>query len=134
MQVSGFLKIFYMLFKALFPSCILVPSCAIGLFLFFEKMNIGARRVINIISSTTFGVYLLHDSNFIRTFLWCKIVRVQALYQSQFFPLYGIMICSLIFVFCSLFDLLRLKFVEPCAIRLVDKLTEKFKDKFEGDL
>ena len=134
LQVTGVIKFLMVLFNNLFPSCILVPICAVSFFCFFAKMKMRDSKIINIVSATTFGVYLLHDSIIIRTFLWCKIVKVQVLYLSYLFPLYGIIITMLIFAFCSLFDLMRIVFIESFVLKIVDKISVKLKTKFEDNL
>ncbi len=129
LEGTGFVKIIFVLFKVLAPSCFLVPVCAVSIFLFFERINMRKNEIVNLISATTFGIYLFHDSNFMRSLLWTEIIKVQDLYQSRFFTLYGLIVCLVIFVLCSIFDFFRLKFIEPCALKIIDKIIEKFKNQ-----
>ena len=47
---------------------------AITFFLVFNNLNIKANKLIDIFSSTTLGIYLIHDNNFIRPFIKKKII------------------------------------------------------------
>ncbi len=48
-----------------------VLLCALGLLLFFKNVKVKGSRIINLIASATFGVYLLHDhSKAMRQLLW----------------------------------------------------------------
>ncbi len=134
MQFTGIIKTIFMLFYTIFPSCILVTVCAVSLFIFFARLNLGEKKAINTISITTFGIYLIHDSKFIRFFLWNKIVNANNIFNSTIFPLLAPLIAFCIFCVCSIVDLIRVKLIEPFAIKKIDILIEKFKNKFQGDL
>lgn len=74
-------------------------------FLFFSLLSIK-NRVINTLSSTTLGVYLIHDNNFIREYLY-KILGFQNISYSSTI-LVKVFLCSLlIFILCSIIELLR---------------------------
>lgn len=49
-----------------------LPMFLISLFVFlgFKETTVEYSRFINIIASTTFGIYLIHDDNYMRRFLW----------------------------------------------------------------
>lgn len=88
----------------------LVPVACISLFEFFRRINIGHNKIINAISSTTFGVYLLHDSEVGRDLLWHKIFRVaEVQYPSPYYPLLLAVTCVAVFAGCSLIDFARQK-------------------------
>ena len=129
MQLTGIYRVVVILFNSLFPSCVLVTVCAVSLFLFFENLSLGENKFINTLAATTFGIYLLHDSNFVRYFLWCNVVKTQSLYNSIYFPLLTIISCLGIFIVCSLFDLLRLLVIEPNFIRVFDRIAAEIKKK-----
>lgn len=43
------------------------PICAFGIFVWFASLDIGSIKWINVIAGTTFGVYLIHDADILRT-------------------------------------------------------------------
>lgn len=129
MNFKGLMKVFISLFNTLFPSCIIVTACSCSIFLFFMKNSLNASKKLNTVAATTFGIYLIHDSVFLRPLLWCKIVKVHDLYLQQLFPLYAITWCFGIFVLCSLIDLFRLKFIEPCVLKITNRISALIKEK-----
>lgn len=80
---------------------------AFFLFMFFEKLEIGYCKWINKIASATFGVYLLHDSAYIRSLLWEEIFTNTAIQNSGFIIVYSFVVVSLIFAVCTFLELLR---------------------------
>lgn len=78
----------------------------IAYFAYFKTLNIKSK-FINIISSLTLGVYLIHDNNYIRDILykWTKI-DIPGISSGKFiFYAIGIAIC--IFVICLFIELIR---------------------------
>lgn len=51
--------------------------------LFFRNINIKSK-FINRIASTTFGVYLIHDNNYIRSVLWKNIFKTYSIMGSSY--------------------------------------------------
>ena len=51
------------------------PILLMALFLFmtFAKLKIKYNKWINVIASATFGVYLIHDSSYIRYYIWWNL-------------------------------------------------------------
>lgn len=84
-------------------------------FLFFRNLKIKSNKAINLISSTTFGVLLIHaNSDAMRTFLWKDILNVATMYTVDVGRLFSHAIISMLVVFaiCSVIDILRIYFVE----------------------
>ena len=50
-------------------------AAALCLLVGFRSLNIPHSKLINTIASATFGVYLIHDSNLVRPFLWLEVFR-----------------------------------------------------------
>lgn len=72
-----------------------------SLFRFFEGLSITnrlAQKVVTLLSSLTFGVYLIHEQPEIRAFLWEKLLRPGNYVQSPFLILFLLGIA--LFVFC----------------------------------
>ena len=104
---------------------ILVVIQSIAYFCFFESLNIK-NKLINIISSLTIGVYLIHDNNFIKNhlYIWLKINN-GPIYSYRFL-LYVFLITIFIFVVCSIIEFIRqFIFKIISKIRLLDKINDK---------
>lgn len=86
----------------------------------FSKINIGYKRVINLISSATFGVYLIHDNAYVRTFLW-KTVFANATYsESKILIPYSVLVIAIVFIVCTIIELIRIYVLEQHYIRSIN--------------
>ena len=71
----------------------------------FKNLRINSN-FINLISSATFGVYLIHDNNFIRKFLWLELFKNASYSESPYLIIYSILVIILVFSVCTSVDLL----------------------------
>ncbi len=111
-----------------------LPILAISVLIFvgFLKINIGHKRMINIVASATFGVYLIHDHNSTRYFLW-KNVFVGASYsESKILIPYSVLAIAIVFIACTIIELLRIYILEKNYMKLVNRLAgaiDRYKEK-----
>lgn len=95
---------------------------AICLFLLFKQMRISYNKVINKISSATFGVLLIHaNSGTMRTFLWKDVFNVPSMYDSKILIIHAIATVLIIFVVCTTIELIRIRIIEKPFFELLDK-------------
>lgn len=91
-------------------------------FMFFKNIHIKQSKFINVISSTTFGVLLIHaNSDVMRRWLWGDVCNNVGAYNSAFLPIHAIACVLIIFIVCSFIELLRMRFVEKPLFALWDK-------------
>ena len=110
---------------------ICVPICAYNIFRFFEKSEIESNQLINMISSTTFGIYLIHDNYIVRPLIWHSILKVQTFqYQLDIFPLTAIISTFIVFLSCSIIDLFRQRTIEPVCLKICDRVVNLFLKKY----
>lgn len=91
-----------------------------SLFRFFEGLSITnrlAQKVVTLLSSLTFGVYLIHEQPEIRAFLWEKLLRPGNYVQSPFLILFLLGIALFVFLLCALLEYLRNRVSELFSIR-----------------
>lgn len=130
MALDGLLGSACEMFVCLYPSCVCVALISIALFVFFIKIDMGCSRVVNILASTTFGVYLLHEGFFTRVILWDVIVGVHSnLYEQPYFPLIAPIVALAVFLGCSLIELFRMHTFKP-----VEKKIDILLDKIEQNM
>ncbi len=98
---------------------------AIFIFIAFIKIKPFNNKIINKISSATFGVYLLHDNPILRKYLWIDLFQNATFQNSNWIILYSIGVCLLIFVICVIIDLIRQKSVEKIYIKYLTSNQEK---------
>lgn len=103
-----------------------VVICSISIFVLFLSFEFE-NKFVNNIAKTTFGVYLIHDSVFARSFIWHGILKVDTvLYKSGLFPVYAMCSIVAVFIICSFVDMIRLKFIETHMINVVDNIIHHF--------
>lgn len=100
---------------------ILTVFRAICFFMAFNTMDMKNNRFVNKVATTTFGVYLLHDSDVVRVLLW-KVLFKNATYLSTvlIIPI-SIFAIIAVFIVCSLVDILRQKTIEKIYMAFWDK-------------
>lgn len=95
---------------------------SILIFLLFLKIDIGSQKIINVVSSATFGVYLIHDNTFVRDFLWITFFKNASFAQSIYLIPYSILVIILVYSVCTLIELMRIYLIEkqymPYLIRV----------------
>ncbi|MCQ2440645.1 MAG: acyltransferase [Clostridia bacterium] len=122
----GFFENYGYIFLNLNSPFILIS--AIELFVGFLKLKPYSSKIINIISSATFGVYLIHDNNIVRPYLWERLLRVENLFNSKLFVIYAVIDILAVYIVCTLIDLIRQATVEKIYLKVVYKNTESIKN------
>ena len=97
---------------------------SLSLFMVFTSLKMRYYKWINIIASATFGVYLIHDNKVVRSFLWFNIFKNAQFQHSNFIIPYSIMVVVLVYVVCTVIDLLRQKVVERPFMWIVNKYSQ----------
>ena len=103
---------------------ILAVMTSVSWFLLFKNINIKHSKIINIIGSATFGVFLIHaNSDAMRRWLWQDLLRNVEMYDNGNW-IYVHAICSVlgIFIVCTLIDIIRQLLIEKPFMKLWDKL------------
>ena len=80
---------------------------AITLFMGFVTLKMNYHKWINIIASASFGVYLIHDDNFLRTFIWKDLFNVSSFEGSAVIIPYSIAVIIILYAVCTAIDLIR---------------------------
>ena len=94
---------------------------ACGLLMFFTSLSITSR-MINVVGSLTFGIYLIHDNRFVRDFLWTDWLNCKQYALNWFFPFYALAIVVCVFMICGGVEYIR----KLCFDRLFQKLSNRF--------
>lgn len=98
---------------------LLTIARTISFFMMYLKMKMPCRPLVNRISSAMFGVYLLHDSKLLRTYLWNDLFH-NASYQNKLILIpYSIAVTIIVFAVCTLVDLIRTNVIESPIKRII---------------
>ena len=84
-------------------------AAALCLLAGFRGLNIPYSKLINTIASATFGVYLIHDSNLVRPFLWLEVFRNASFQDSSYLIPYSVAVILIVYLVCTLLELVRSK-------------------------
>ena len=91
------------------PDCGFCMISAVGLFLFFKNLRPFYNGCINWISASVLSVYLVHDSNPLRWWIWNDVVCANDILQSSVFYYIGVMLIWAIAIFsvCIIADKIK---------------------------
>lgn len=106
-------------------------TIAIFLFLGFLNLKIKNSKVINVISSASFAVYLIHDQQNMKEFLWTSIFKPVNHASSKLFIPYTIGVVLLIYAVCTCIELLRINLLEKHYMKPLEKLSGIIEEKTE---
>lgn len=113
------------LYLFIFQRSIMVVVIGLIIFIGFLKMNIGYKRVINFISPAMFGVFLIHENDCIRKWLWQDIFKLGSYSNSNVLIPYTILVVAIVFVGCTIIELLRRYSIELLSKPLIRFTSEK---------
>ncbi len=84
-----------------------LPIFVISVFMFigFDKLNIGYKRFVNIISSAMFSVYLIHDNGYVSPFLWKTVFSSISFSESSVLIPYSLFVIFVVFIGCIIVEL-----------------------------
>lgn len=100
-----------------------IPALLISLTLFmaFATLKMNYHKWINVLASATFGVYLIHDSNLMRKFLWIDVFQNFRYQNSLLLIPYSILVVALVYAVCTLIDLVRQRVFEKPFMSIVNR-------------
>lgn len=88
---------------------------SICIFMVFKNMDIGYSKIINRIASTTFGIYLIHDNEYVRSFLWKELLHNASYMDSMYLPLHTVVSVAGVFCVCMGVESVRTFVVKRCT-------------------
>lgn len=95
-------------------------------FLFFKNLKIGHSKIINFISASAFGVYLIHTtSDTMRQWLWKDLLKNTDYFFSDVLIIHAVTSVFLIYVICMIMDKIRFLFFEKPFFKWFDSLSLK---------
>lgn len=109
----------------------LALATGFSLFMFFKNLKIKDSKFINLISSATFGVLLIHaSSDAMRTWLWEDTFKNCEYFNSNYLALHALLTVVIVYAACTLIDIIRQKIIEKPFMKLWDKIEPKISNFF----
>ena len=121
---TGYITYFYD------PEKITILLISLSLFMAFVTLKMNYHKWINVAASATFGVYLIHDHAIVRRLLWIEWFQNSQYQESWILIPYSVMTVIIVYVVCSLVDLLRQYAIEKPFMMVVKSCTKKGKPLF----
>lgn len=98
---------------------------ALNAIFIFKNISISSK-IINWTAKSTIAVYLIHDNEFVRPFLWQRLFHVVTYMNSKYFLLWIFGISLFIFIFCIFID----KMFNLIFNKVIIKLSYSIKNYF----
>ena len=111
---------------------ILILVISVFLLLGFLKLDVGSNRIINLLASTTFGVYLIHENRYFRDLLWNTVTRKASIGDKDWLLPYSLAVIILVFSACSLLEYFRFYGLENRYMKAVKRLSQKIEDAVDS--
>lgn len=86
---------------------ILVLLLALGLLSFCINKTPKYSRLVNTLGGCTFGVYLIHDNNYMREYLWGNIFDNSKYAESNYLIVHLILSVIIVYVACTVIEYIR---------------------------
>lgn len=94
---------------------------AVSLFRLFLSLPPFYSRFINKLAKTLLGIYLIHDNNIMRPFLWHSLFPNIDFLYSDWYCVFYILKVLIVFIICAIIELIRKKFLEFTISHIIDK-------------
>lgn len=94
---------------------------AVAIFCIFNKIDLKSNKIINEISMCTFGIYLIHDNERVRYFLWHYLVRGYEYQNSPYLILHMLLCANVVFICCLIIEFIRRKTIDKLYLKYVEK-------------
>ena len=107
---------------------ILSIGISTGIFTIFVFSKERHNKFINLFASTVFGIYLIHENPFIKNLIWGKLLDNTPFYNSALLPVRIIFSVCIVYVTCSIIELIRKKYIEPLTIQFINKHSKQIKE------
>lgn len=101
---------------------IFVLVISVSLLILFKGFNIKNSVIVNTISGSMLGVYLIHDNQFMRPYIWEVLLNVNSSINSDGIYLISIISISGVFIACILIELSR-KVLSRFTFKLIKRMT-----------
>lgn len=129
-KLENFYLLNYIIYKNKYIYLIGIPISSYGFFNFFNSLNIGSYKLINILGKSCYAIYLIHDSYVLRIIIWKYIINIPQKYVEKFFSLHFIIAVLVVFFICSLIEIFQQNIIEIHALNFFNKVFKFFLGKF----
>ena len=121
---------------------LLITFVSVLLLIGFLKCSMKPKKIINSVSAATFGIYLIHDSLYLRPAIWTLLIgtRGEAAASGLLFIPYSIAVAAAVFLACMAAEMIRKIILEKhylsaleMAGLLIEQKLRKWEDSFDKE-
>ena len=105
---------------------------ALGLFMFFKNLRMKNYKLVNLIGGTTLGVYVLHEHDQMRDFLWGSLCNLTGRADGPAVWLWILLAGAAVFFVCAAIDLAVQYTLGKLADRTVNPLCDRVQSAAGG--
>lgn len=105
---------------------------AVSLFCIFGLSKEYSSKKINVIASTTFGIYLIHDNYLVRELLWGNLFCNTGFANSIFLILHMLASVAVVFAVCGMIELIRKNTIEKIYDKKIASKIDKIQDNVKN--
>ena len=98
---------------------------SLGVFLIFARRPFPQSRMVNLVASASFGVYLIHDNSVTKPLLWSRWFHAANYQDSLWLIPYSLMVPVIVYAGCMFIEWLRQRAVERWLLRALRPLCER---------
>ena len=91
------------------------------------------NKIINFISKSVLGIFLIHHNPLLKNVIWNSIVPNKNFINSSWLPMHCVIKVIIVFLCCLLIDQIRLLSIDKILCRLLDLYWEKMIIAFSGN-
>lgn len=101
---------------------VMVVLISILTFLTFKQINVGHIHWVNTVAMTTFGIYLIHEHDLFRQWMFESLNMGPRFYSPDLVP-YTVLCMLTIFVGCATLEFIRIQTIERGTSKMIPGLT-----------
>ena len=119
---NGFVHLYWLNYNGL----VLILSVAV--FIFVRQLKVPDSGFWNVFVKAapyTFGVYLIHDHLLVREWLWSS-ASLHSYCDKAFYPIIVVGLCAIVFVVCSMIEVVRKKIFSLLRINNLISKTDRW--------
>lgn len=88
---------------------IAVVLLSVLIFLFFQQKEPSHDRVVSAVSSTTLGIYLVHDNIYVRRYVWHEILHTDRYFGQDALIVHAVVCIIIVFAVSGLIEYVRIR-------------------------
>lgn len=113
---------------------IFVLISMISFFLGFKQLKVRNNRFINMIASTSLAVFVMHDNDILRNWLWKDVFKSASFQYSKLLIPHVFGSCLAIFICFAIVDLLRQRFIEKPLMNFLSPKIERLEKWYDNKI